>query len=89
MREGDRDARVRQLVFEAVERRNQTEQAQFGRMQAVRQIAHAPHEIIDTVQRFGHNLVRRAGRGTLERVEIKCQDGQLLADVVVQVARNP
>ena len=89
MRERRRQARLRQLTLQALQRRDEAHQPQLGRMQPVRQFVHAAGNILRPVHGVvGHRDRVALGRAA-EQLEVDLQQRHLLADVIVQLARDP
>ena len=84
------DAGLRQLALKAVERRHQADQPQLGRMQPVRQIVHALGDCSARDSAPRRPAAASAPDAVLPSSSRSIfEQRHLLADVVVQLARNP
>ena len=63
-------SRRRQLVLERLERGDQADQPQLGRMQTVREVVDALGETVRAVHGFGRELLALVAAGTAQQLEI-------------------
>ena len=77
-------------MLEALEGGDQADQPQLGRMQSVRQIVHAPGDVRARGSAASSaSVLALVLTGAAQQLEIDRQERHLLADVVVQLARDP
>ena len=89
VRERDGHVGLGQLALKSVESLHQTHQPQPGRMEAVREIVHARGDFLGALHRFSGDGFGMALNRPTQQLEVDLQHRQLLADVVVQLPRDP